>query len=145
LHNSAAIPDGVVSAGNDQVVAGFEVIPLRAARTWKRHRYKIAPACQTGGDETKKWDAPMLGFFGRRPSKPEISPRLTGEWLASKLDERCTITNLTDDQRGLAEQINLPLNKLLDDIVILSAFSIDFASLSLLHGNAHQKVPRCLA
>jgi hypothetical protein len=82
----------------------------------------------------------MLGFFGSKPKRPEpkVSPRAAGQWLANKLDERCTISNITEDQQGLADQIGSPLVKLFDEIVILSAFSIDFAILAMLHGNPHQ-------
>ena len=77
-------------------------------------------------------------FDKKKRQKRTVSPGLTGKWLAGKLDERCTIENITDDQRGLAEQVRLPLIKLFDEIVILSAFSVDFAILSLLHGSPYQ-------
>lgn len=82
----------------------------------------------------------MRGFFGSKPKRPEpkVSPRAVGQWLADKLDERCTISNITENQQGLADQVGLPMEKLFDEIIILSAFSIDFAILALLHANPYQ-------
>jgi len=81
----------------------------------------------------------VLRFFGKSPrQEPKVPPQIVGQWLGSKLDERCTIAGLTDEQQGLADQVGLPLARLFDEISILSAFSIDFAILSLLQGNPHR-------
>jgi hypothetical protein len=90
-------------------------------------------------DPGTRSDAVVFGFFGKSPrQEPKVPPQAVGQWLGSRLDERCTITNLTDEQQGLADLVGLPLARLFDEISILSAFSIDFAILSLLQENPHR-------
>jgi hypothetical protein len=87
--------------------------------------------------------ARVVGYFGKSPwPEPTVSPAFMGQWLANKLDAQCVIANLSDDQRGLAEQVGIPLTKLLDEIVILSAFTIDFATLEMLGDSPYREEVR---
>jgi hypothetical protein len=75
-----------------------------------------------------------MGLFGKKPTS-KFPPRMVGQWLAKHLDERCTLANIMKEQRDFAGEINLPIPKFFDELLCLSAFSIDFAALSLLNEN----------